>query len=190
MKKRIWILILVIICSASAAKGTIAYFTAEDTVRNVITSGDVKVTLIDQQRTDGQLHAFPDEPIAAKPGSSISKIVSVRCEEEAAWIRVKCEVRFFDAQQEPMNLDAEKIEKIVGFETDTDHWEYRDGWWYYLQPLAKGDTTEALFEQVTFAKTMGNAFQKSTVKFSLFVQAVQTANNGNEVWEADGWPEN
>ena len=59
-----------------------------------------------------------------------------------------------------------------------------------MQPLAKGDTTEALFEQVTFAKTMGNAFQKSTVKFSLFVQAVQTANNGNEVWEADGWPEN
>lgn len=45
MKRKIFLLSVVAICIAIAAVGTLAYFNAEDTAHNVITSGSVKIRL-------------------------------------------------------------------------------------------------------------------------------------------------
>jgi hypothetical protein len=54
---------------------------------------------------------------------------------------------------------------------------------------AKKETTTPLFETVKFSGAIGNDYQNSTVELQVFVQAVQTANNGGSIWEAAGWPE-
>ena len=45
MKRRISILSVLVICLATLAAGTIAYFTAEEKAHNVITTGGVKIAV-------------------------------------------------------------------------------------------------------------------------------------------------
>lgn len=187
MKKRILIFALIAICVAIASGGTSAYFSTEGTARNVITSGKVDVTLIEQQKINGVLQPFPDDVIAANPGKSVSKIVSVRSEDEAAWVRVGYDVCFYDGQGKQMNLSDSDISSLVSVDTDEEHWVFRDGWWYYKAPLHKDEITPSLFENVIFSGGMNNEFQGSTARISISVQAVQVANNGKQFWEAIGW---
>ena len=58
----------------------------------------------------------------------------------------------------------------------------------YIEALEKSETTAPLFDEIVFSPTMGNDYQNSTAAVTIYVQAVQTANNGNTVWEAAGWP--
>lgn len=187
MKKRILVFALIAICVAIAAGGTSAYFNTEGTARNVITSGKVDVTLIEQQNINGELQPFPNGAIAANPGDTVSKIVSVKCEDEAAWVRVSYDTCFYDGEGNQMNLSEDEILTLVSVDTDEEHWAYKDGWWYYKAPLNKDEITHNLFENVKFSGNMNNEFQGSTAKVNVTVQAVQVANNGTEFWEVAGW---
>ena len=44
-------------------------------------------------------------------------------------------------------------------------------------------------EEVRFSAEMGNAYQNCTANVVISAQAVQTANNGDTVMEAAGWPD-
>ena len=55
--------------------------------------------------------------------------------------------------------------------------------------MKSGEVTEPLFKSVEFAASMGNEYQNSTAQVYVFAQATQTANNGETVQEANGWPE-
>ena len=63
-----------------------------------------------------------------------------------------------------------------------------DGYIYYAKPVAAGEATEILFDTVHFAPEMGNEYQNCTANIIISAQAVQTANNGNTVMDAKGWP--
>lgn len=189
MKKRIWVLALITICAAIAAKGTVAYFKSEGTATNVITSNGVEVTLLEQQMEEGKLQPAPGGVLAVNPGTKVSKIVSVRNEDAESWVRMRWEVSFFDAQGTEMPLTEMELSELISIDTDTQHWAFRDGWWYYQVSLPEGESSKPLFETVKFSGSMGNAYQNSTAELQVFVQAVQTANNGASVWEAAGWPE-
>ena len=187
MKKRIFTCAMILICFAVVVQGTAAFYSTEDTARNTITTSAVDVTLIEEQMIDGKPEPFPSGSIYSKPGMTVSKIVSVKCEDADSWVRVKVDTMFSDKEGNPLNIDMDVIESSVLFDTNTNDWEYKDGWWYYKEPLKKGKTTENLFENVTFSKSMGNVFQGSTAEIVVSVQAVQVANNGSSVWEASGW---
>ena len=65
----------------------------------------------------------------------------------------------------------------------------KDGWYYYNKPLANGETTDPLFKGVTLAgREMDNKYQNKDVVVSVSAQAGQTANNGESVLAATGWP--
>lgn len=189
MKRKIWVLALVAICAAIAAKGTVAYFKSEGTATNVITSGGVAVQLLEQKMEDGKLQSDPGGPIPANPGIKVSKIVSVKNKDADAWVRMRWDVSFVDAQGKEMQLTEEALGKLVSVDTDTQNWSFKDGWWYYQVPLQEGETTKPLFETVKFSGAMGNDYQNSTAELQVFVQAVQVANNGTSIWDAAGWPE-
>ena len=189
MKRRIWVLALIAICAAIAARGTVAFFKSEGTATNVVTSGGVDVTVLRQQMEDGELQSDPGGPMPANPGAKVSKIVSVRNDLAEAWVRMRCEINFFDAQGIEVQLTEEELDKLVSMDMDTQHWSFRDGWWYYQAPLQKKETTTPLFETVKFSGAIGNDYQNSTVELQVFVQAVQVANNGTSIWDAAGWPE-
>lgn len=189
MKKKLLTIAAILICLAIITGGTVAYFTAEDTARNVITSGGISVAVVEQQLVNGVPQPYEDPKIPVMPGESVSKIVSVQSLEQAAWVRMNYTVTVYDALEARMELTDEQIADIIHILPDGENWTMKDGWWYYNAPLAAGETSVPLFESVAFSRNMGNEYQQSTVEILVTAQAVQQANNGNTVTEAAGWPE-
>lgn len=186
MKKKILLVTAVVICLAIASAGTMAYFTSEDAAHNVITSGGVNIELVEKtEGEDGTLVDFPEGGIkGVMPGSDVSKIVSVKnTGESEVWIRVRVEAGIQAADGGELPADVMSFEVGSGWHMDF------DGYIYYAEPVAPGESTELLFDVVHFSPEMGNAYQNCTANIVISAQAVQTANNGSTVTEAAGWPE-
>lgn len=190
MRKKILYIAAVVICLSIITSGTLAYFTAEDTARNVITSGSVDVAVVEQQLINGTLQTYPDQPTPVMPGTTVSKIVSVQSMDQAAWIRANYTVTIYDADGRQMEISGAELAKVVLIKPDSVNWTLKNGWWYYNAACKAGETTKPLFEAVEFSgPEMGNEYQRCTVTIDIHAQAVQQANNGSTVMEAAGWPE-
>ena len=189
MRKKIFALAVVLICVSILASTTLAYFTDIGTARNVITTGGIKIAIVEQQWVDDQLVDYPNESIPVMPGKSISKIVSVKGLDQAAWVRMRYAVTVFDAEGKAMDVPADELAKLIIIAADEENWTYSNGWWYCNEAVMAGESTAALFDAVEFAKNMGNRYQESTVHVDVTAQAVQKANNGATVLDAAGWPE-
>lgn len=186
MKKRMIVIAILAICLAVAAYGTVAYFTHEETVTNVIVAGNIKVALHQWQLTDeGEREVF-EGPLNVLPGTAVSKIVEVEnTGNNPAWIRISVEKAIELAEGMSGAVDT----SLISFAVDTEHWTERDGFYYYNLPLQAGETTAPLFTQVVFDGNMDNRYQNSTAVLTILVQATQVAHNGETVWDAAGWPE-
>ena len=193
MKNKILPVTAVVICLSIAVGGTLAYFTAEDTVHNIITSGGVRIELIEQTKgEDDILENFPADGVSGiMPGANVSKIVSVKnTGGHEVWVRVQVEPKITDADGSALPLNIDGAGPLMDFNFG-DSWHFADsyGYFYYLKPVAPGECTEILFDTVSFTAKMGNEYQGCTANIEISAQAVQTANNGGTVMEAAGWPE-
>ena len=190
MKKKLLYLAAVLICLSLMTGRTLAYFTAEDTARNVITTGGVQVTVVEQQLVNGQLMPYPDGPVCVMPGARVSKIVSVRNAQEDAWVRMNYEIIVYDAQGERMQIPQETLKTVIRIDHDETNWTLVGDWWYYNSALEEGQITEPLFQSVDFSgPDMGNEYQNATVEILVTAQALQLTNNGSTPAQAAGWPE-
>ena len=77
---------------------------------------------------------------------------------------------------------------LVELTLNTTDWTERDGYYYSAKALKPGEVTAPIFTAVTFGTAMGNEYQNATATVDVFAQAVQTANNGTTVLDAQGWP--
>jgi len=102
-----------------------------------------------------------------------------------AWVRVSVDTAISLAEDAAGEADA----SLVTIDYNTEAWTLADGWYYYNEALAPGQSTAPLFTAVSFSAEMDNMYQRSTVTVDVLTQAVQTANNGQTVAEAQGWPE-
>ena len=185
MKKwKIVALCTVLACLSIVASGTLAYFTAQETAHNVITSGGVAIQLIEQTRNeDGSLGPWKNME-DVMPGAKISKIVTVKNTGASdAWVRIKVDMTIKLANGDKGNPEVMKLDIKDAF------WTEQDGYYYYNDPLAPGETTPPLFTTVTFAPEMGNQYQGSTAHIDVKADAVQVANNGTSALTAAGWPD-
>lgn len=191
MKKKILLLAVAAICVAILASGTLAYFVAEDTAHNIITTAGVGIEIEEWQESEGGLVPYPDEPVAVMPGAVVSKIATVKSTEEKAYIRAKYEIVLTDAKGNVVDLTHEQLAKAIKINVDEAHWlDNGDGWWYFDESVSKNDVTSAFFTQVEFDKSaMTNEYQECTVDITVIAQAVQAANNGSTALEAAGWPQ-
>ena len=189
MKKKIMAGVMIAICLSFAAYGTLAYFTHEDTATNVITSGNIKIELQETALDkDGEVIPFEEsqEKIDVMPAQSVSKIVKVQnTGDNEAYVRISVEKLINLAEDVEGTPDPE----LVSMDFNTENWTEADGYYYYKLPLAPGETTEALFNNVTFAPEMGNMYQNSKATIIVNAQATQVKNNGEDVFKAGGWPE-
>ena len=173
MKKRIFALAVIVICLAVITGSTLAYFTTESTARNVITSGGIGVEVVEQQLVDGELQPWPDQPIRVMPGTCVSKIVSAGSTAQPAWIRMNYTLTFLDAEGKTMDLTAEELAQVVTIAPNADGWTWAEGWWYYEDALAAGETSEPLFEEVAFSgPNMDNTYSNSTLLIDVNIQGV------------------
>lgn len=193
MKRKILLLAAVVMCVSIIASGTLAYFTSEDEVHNVITTDAVDIQIEEWQETAEGLVPYPQEsPIAVMPGVAVSKIATVKNIEAEAYIRAKFEVVVTGADGGIMELSPETLTSIVTLTMNDESWLRKDDdgeWWYYNVPVEVGASTEAFFTEVVFdGSNITNEYQNCTVEITVKAQGVQTANNGSSVMEATGWP--
>ena len=181
MKRKFLILSVLAILVAILAANTLAYFTADTKAHNVITSGGVDIVLNEWANED-RTEPFEDRT-GVMPGTKVTKIVEISNTGTApVWVRAQVQLDVYGADEETLPPE------YVSLDFNETDWTYLDGYYYYNRALAPGETTVPLFTTVTFAPEMGNEYQNATATVDVFAQAVQTANNGATVMDAQGWP--
>lgn len=187
MKKKL-VIVAVIALLAVAAFATVAYFTAQGTATNVITTGNVTMKLHEYQMVDGEKKPYPDAPVAAMPGTVVSKIPTVEnAGDHAFYARAKVNVTFY--ADEDMKEQVDLSTRYVSYDVTADWINGGDGWYYYKGTLEPGQNA-VLFQTVSFQKEMPNEYQNKFVKVDISAQAVQAENNENsDVTKVQGWPE-
>lgn len=182
MKRKIAILAVLVICVASVAAGSLAYFNAEGTAHNVITTGGVEITL-QEWADDERLTPF-ENLTGIMPDTRVTKIAEVKnTGASPVWVRVLVTKSIELTREGTPNTD------MVALNINTAAWSAgADGYYYYNSALAPGETTVPIFTEVTFRPEMGNEYQNATATVDVTAQAVQTANNGATAAEAAGWP--
>ncbi len=187
-KRKAIIFAAILLCAVIFCIVTYAYYVNTLRARNVITTGKIDITIVEQQKVGDEFIPYPDEPISVMPSAEISKVVAVRCEEEKAYIRMKYSVYFEDSSGKELDLDTSVVEIIPTGK----NWIEKDGWFYYNAPLSAGEITEPPFENVKFASlAMDNKYQKTTLTIRIHAQSVQYANNpapDGDITAVSGWP--
>ena len=181
MKRKLLILSVLAICIATLAAGTLAYFTSEGKAHNVITTGGVEIAVQEWADEDKQTPFEDLEGIM--PGMTVTKIAEIKNTGASdAWVRVKVEKNI------ELQGEGTPDTGLVELTLNTADWTEKDGYYYYTKVLKPGEVTAPIFTAVTFKPDMGNEYQNATATVDVVAQAVQTANNGDTVMDAKGWP--
>lgn len=182
-RKIAWIAAIVC-CVAVAAAGSLAYFTAQETAYNVITTAALDMTL--HEETAGGVPFPEDGVLDVLPDSRVDKVAYVENSGDAEfWCRMRIEKSIQAAE----GVDAELNFDHIELDVNTGAWTERDGYYYYNKPLKRGECTVPLFTQVRFGRELGNEYMNARLAIEVHAQAVQSKNNGTSALEAAGWPE-
>ena len=176
-KKRVLAIAVIIMCLAILATGTMAYFIAEETSYNVITTGLLKMDLV----VEGEGNAIGVVPAT----SADRKVYVVNRGNAPLYARIRMDQRITPAQ----GVRAELSMEHITFDLNTDCWIQQGDFYYYYRALKAGEQSEPLYTQVTFGPELGNEYMDATVEFAVQAQAVQSANNGYDPLFALGWSE-
>lgn len=195
MKKRLLSLALMTIFVSLMALGSAAYFTAEGRATNVITTGEVELTLTEESKTgevieDEEGHFIGLHFEKVMPGQTLDKHPMVEnTGSQPFWLRVKVTCSLKNKQEEDLPLVLEQDINILTFNGRNGNWVEKDGWLYYTKPLAVGDQVD-VFTSVTIAPQMGNEYQDADGQIDILAQAVQYKNNESQedVLNVQGWP--
>lgn len=179
------VLVLVIVPSA-----TLALHTTNSIATNVITAGNIEIELIEEAEDESGGRVPFENVTDAAPGDTYSKIpMVVNTGDNTAWVRIASDVSVTLSD----GVTTEDGFEFADIDYDTENWEYRDGYWYYLKPLQAGETTAPLFTKVSFGMGITNDYVDCTVSVKLIAYAVQHVHNGDgegqTVFDVLGWPE-
>lgn len=186
-KRKILALAIIAFLGALIVGGTSAYFTATSRTHNIITTSGVAIELIedtDELGADGRPIPFTDIE-GVMPGDKISKIPKIKnIDNSDVFVRIKLTASAKLSSGESRDISPDF------FEFDLNRsWTKVDGYYYYLRILSSGETTMPLFTSVTIPEKVSSEYQYVSFTLSIQGEAVQVANNGTSVLEAQGWPE-
>lgn len=195
MKRKLFFIAVIVICLSMTAYGTLAYFTAEDTAHNIITTGNVDIVLIDKIEGGKENEKKDGWSISGvMPGQEVKKEVAVKNTGSGqAWIRLKLNISITGADNEELPVRVygkDDFFDVISYTLDGKYWQVKGDYIYYLQSVDAGKSTVSLFKDdiVRFAKETGNEYQGCHVSIVVEAEAVQSANNGTTALEATGWP--
>ncbi len=196
MKRKIILSALLLALSALLATGgTLAWFTSETPAVNVITSGNIEITLHDSAGEllldDGGRPQFAPvqdfDPVeGVVPGQEIPKFVSVvNTGDNPAYVRVQIRPVWYqkvNGELVPLTSD-ELADKEIGGGSVTlaigQSWTAgADDYYYYGGILEAGQATPTLLSQVALAPQLGNGAKNLTLRIEVLAEATQSANRG------------
>ncbi len=183
-QRLISLICLVVCCAALIASGTLAFYSAEETAKNVMKTGKLDIDL--KEETDGG-DPWPEEGFEdIMPGMDVTKVVyGVNTGTMDVWLRVMLEKTITPAEGVEAELNFEKITLDI----NTADWTEKDGIYYYNKPLRPGEESAPLFTKVHFGEELGNEYMNAKAEIEVTMQAVQANNNGESALTASGWPE-
>ena len=181
-KRRVVMLAMIAICAAILATGTLAYFTAEETAYNVITTGTLSMALV-EETTGGK--PFPSEGISGiAPGMEVDKIAYVVNNGGVEfYARMQIEMRVTGADGNPLS------DEYILLNFDRENWTEKDGYFYYNEAVKPGEETKPLFTKVIFDTGMHNAYMNARAEIDVHAEVVQSRNNSDGALTAAGWSE-
>ena len=179
-KKRIFVIAAILCIAAILTTGTLAFFTAEKTAFNVITTGTLEMKLV-EETTDGR--PFPEDGVSGvMPGQVVDKVVYVENTGNVDfYARIALEMTATASDGSALSVEHMLLD------IDTENWTEKDGFYYYNSAVRPGEATEPLFRTVTFDTAMGNKYMDARFEIDVVAQTVQSRNNGNNALEASGW---
>lgn len=146
--------------------GTLAWFTDKEEANNVISLGNVDVTL-----TEPGFNR--DTAINIVPGDVITKDPTIKNEGEATYIRANIDYT-------GSTIDVSKIDEVSLLGINTNVWSKVGDYYYYVGTngfLDKGANSIKLFEKVTIPTSWDNTFAKKELHIKVKVEALQYKNN-------------
>jgi len=181
---------VVVLAALLIVGGTMAWFTAEaEPATNKFTAGTVEIELHDVQMGDNEEEiTFPTAGISnVNPGDEYEKIVYVEnTGTKAVYVRVKLTPAWTKGAN-PLDLKVNGVD-MATFPIVGDKWFlHTDGWYYYTDPVADGESTQHLIEEVIFAgKEMTNDYQGATFTLKVEAEAIQASNGAAlDQWGVD-----
>lgn len=181
MKKKITALCVAILLICMTVTGTVSYYSNNFITHNVLTTGHVKLELVEE---------FPKEGVkGVLPGQTVSKIVKVKNTGSVpAWVRVQVGITIKDRNGTLLsNILSNGSHAVEG--TVLEQWIHGEtGMYYYNGILTPGETTKDLMRSVYFDIATGNEYQGGVVHMDITAYGVQSEHNGTNVQEAQGWP--
>lgn len=162
-------------------QSSLAYYTVTGKASNVITTGNIRFII---HETTDQGNAFPEEGVYIIPGEIVSKKVNIESDcEHPFYLRVKVVYGVNSSE-----LSADDCFKL---NISSENWQWHDGWYYYKEALAPGETTPDVFSKVEMiGNKIDNSYIGKTLSLTVVAQAVQSENNpveGGKTYEAFGW---
>lgn len=183
-KKAILLIAAAALIGTLAVGGTLAWFTDTETATNVVTTGNVDIAWIENDKkitTNNPGINFGSEkgqtPVV--PGESLTKKAWVENEgKNDAYIRAK--LLFFEGEK-PTEIDQPDYLTILG--TDGKWEKNQDGYYYYSEILSTKSETKPIMTSVeidgTKAKNDNFADRKLTIE--LIAEAIQSDHLGDGV---------
>lgn len=183
-QRLISLICLVVCCAALIASGTLAFYSAEETAKNVMATGKLDIDL--KEETDGG-QPWPDGGFEnIMPGMDVTKIVyGENTGTMDVWLRVKLAKTITPAEGVEAELNFEQITLDI----NTADWTEKDGYYYYNKALKPGEKSVPLFTNVHFGEKLGNEYMNARAEIEVRMQAVQASNNGDSALTASGWSE-
>ena len=182
LRNRIGLIATIVCCIAILTAGTLAYFNAEETAVNVITTGSLSMKL-HEEAEDGK--PFPAEGVfGVMPNTDVAKKAYVENTGSVEmYVRISIEKEIQGDSDRELNF------KNITLDLNTSDWTEQDGYYYYNRVLKPGEKTEPLFTTVRFGKSLGNEYMNARLTIRVNAQAVQSKNNTDSPLTAAGWPE-
>lgn len=169
MKKKLTVIVTAVTLVALIAIGaTLAWFTDSKEVTNVVTMGNVRITLTEpifsaEHENNTIADVLPGQPIVKDP--TIENVGN-----NDAYIRTKIEI-----VSENENFTADRAAEVEAALDVTDGWvKGEDGYYYYQNVLAAGADPITLFTGLTIPTSWGNEMKDVTFDINITAYAIQS----------------
>ena len=185
-KSKVLALVLAGALAVGVVGGTLAWFTSQDSVKNIFQTG----TILEPDNNDGvDIYEEFVPPTNVLPGTETTKAVQVKNTSSFdTFIRVKLTPKFVSAM-DGVNVDDLDVNMIeLNFENNLGQEDGKwldggDGYYYFMGRVGAGTFTNKLLESVTLATAADNNYRG--VEFEVLVEAesIQADNDAH----VDAW---
>ncbi len=185
-KRNILLIILLILLVLAAVSFVIAFRTHTGRVNDHIVYGSVELEVIENTLSGGVEVPFAQETPVYISEDEYSRIVRVKnTGKHPAYVRASLSMTATDSDGQEIALPAD----LFSFDINTDDWKESEGWYYYESAaLAENEETNTLMTKIRFNRRKLRLVAGGQLTLHIRAEAVQSENNGNNVWQAAGWP--